>query len=79
MPRGSWMVGYFVDLLAFYLQHFVGSYQALLKNNWLINLCIDLAVFHVQDEQGKKLRDQNVINCIQQVINVVFHQASVIN
>ena len=64
-----------MDLLAFYLQHFVGSYQALLKNNWLI----DLAVFHVQDEQGKKLRDQNVINCIQQVINVVFHQASVIN
>ncbi|KAJ6361327.1 hypothetical protein OIU78_001885 [Salix suchowensis] len=25
-------------------------------------------VFHVQDEQGKKLRDQNVINCIQQAI-----------
>lgn len=53
-----------------YLQHFVGSYdQALLKNNWFVNS--SCAVFHVQDEQGKKLRDQNVINCIQQVINVI--------
>jgi hypothetical protein len=35
---------------------------------WTIDLRIH-AVFHVKDEHGKKLRDQNVINYIQQVIN----------
>jgi hypothetical protein len=37
---------------------------------WTIDLRIDHAVFHVKDEHGKKLRDQNVINYIQQVIKL---------
>lgn len=31
-----------------------------------------IAVFHVRDEHGNKLKDQNVINHIQQVLQELF-------
>lgn len=37
----------------------------------ITNFVHDFAVFHVKDEHGNKVTDQNVLNYIQQVINLV--------